>query len=270
MASRRTGGAESAVPVALVVVLTAAAITAVSYDVLAHRLVAGTDRAAELAPILSYLGVDPVYVLARSVGIAALFASMASVGCGLRAGQLRSAGRLPQGWLLAVHRQVSVLTLALTVAHAGLPYLSAFPPYGGWRTATVPFDQPVSWGTRGTVGESLGILALWLMLLVGPTYYLLGGRFRRLWMVAHRGAAAVYLLAVVHVLVLGSDVVVAGPVRAAFLIAQAPVAFLAARRLGFAGPVVRVGSGLLLGLAVLLVSAGLAGLLGAPLGGLRL
>lgn len=250
----------------LVLLLSAIAVGTVTYDVLVHRFLAGTDTASSLAAFLPYLGVDRIYVLARAAGVAALFAAAASVGCGLWTGRLRTAASAPPRWLPAAHRQASLLCLLLTGLHAAVPYLSVFPPYGGWQTAAVPFAQPYSWGTRGTVGESLGILAFWLMGALGPSYYLVRGPRRRVWGALHRAAALVYLLAVVHVLVLGSDVVGDGPVRALFVLAQAPLVALAARRFGSAGS--RLPAALFWLLAAGLSVAGVAGLAGLPLGGL--
>lgn len=261
------------VPAVLTVVVSAALVAGLDQLLLA-RVRAGTDDALRLSVILPYLGVDGSYVLARALGLTALVTAAASVLAGLHIGRRRllEAPVLPA--TATVHRVAGIVTVALVAAHATVPYLSAVPPFGGWATALAPFGQPFSWGTRATVFESLGIVAFYLLFLVGPTYYLLGRR-ARLWPALHRLSVAAYVLAVLHALFLGSDVYVAGPLRVTVVAVQVPVGILLAARL-WAGrgrrrrAVAAVSAGAVLaGSAALVVLAGL-GVAGDALGGLRL
>lgn len=203
--------------------------------ILVHRVAAGTDRAVRLAAVLTYVGVDGTYTLARALGITAMVFAYATVVLGLLPpGPNGDAVRNWPGTLHrqagTLHRQAGAVTLALVAAHAAVPYSSVVPPYGGWRTNFVPWAQPVSWGLKAASWESLGVLAFYLLVLTGPTYYLVRRR-RRAWRMVHRVAVVAYALAVAHVFLLGTDFLVAGPARLALLAAQVPLLLLVCRRL---------------------------------------
>lgn len=270
-------------------VLAGAATVCLTVDAwLSARVLAGVDAAQQLAPLYPDLGVDGLYVAARALGITALVCSALSVAAGLGAAGRRNRGLAVPGGLTRLHRQLSVLTLALAAAHAALPYASTFPPFGGWPTASIPFAQPYSWGTTATWAESAGIIAFYFMLLLGPSYYL-AGRWRGGWAIAHRLALATYLLAVTHTVLLGSDFLTRGAPRVALIGAQVPLLVLLALRFqsrgsrGAARPqtpadsrsasrvitmqVASAGMWLLAGAAMTLA---VAGALGAGLGGFPL
>jgi DMSO/TMAO reductase YedYZ heme-binding membrane subunit len=213
----------------VLVAVAAAGVTGWIDVILSNRVANGTDHAVRLAAILTYVGTDGSYTLARACGITALLCGYVSMVMGLLAGRLR-VSEAPSRWPEAIHRQAGLVTLALVTAHAVLPYTSVYPPYGGWRTSFLPFGQPVSWGIRAASWESLGILAFYLLILTGPTYYLVG-RFRRGWSVVHRLAAGIYALSVAHAFLLGTDFLVSGPARVALLAGQVPLLALVAARL---------------------------------------
>ncbi|MGH3743807.1 MAG: hypothetical protein ACRDTP_02985 [Mycobacteriales bacterium] len=223
---------------------------------LSSRAAAGTDTAQQLAPLFSYIGVGRAYVLARALGLTALLCSALAVAAGLLATRRPSP-------LRRTHRALSLVTIVLVAAHATTPYAGVFPPFGGWATATVPFAQPYSWGTTATWAESIGIIALYVMVLMGPTYYL-AGRWRHGWVVAHRLALGTYVLAVVHTLVLGSDFLVRGSLRVTLIGAQVPLLVLLARRVPH-----RASAAVWL-LALVVAGLAVAGAAGAPLGGFAL
>lgn len=212
------------------VVVVAALGTWGLYAYLVQRVGAGTDHALRLAAVLVYVGVTDAYTLARALGIVALVLAYASVVVGLDLGRRRARSRPVPALVAVAHRQTGLVTLALAVAHATVPFTALDPPYGGWRTVTVPFGQPVSWGRHAAAYESLGILALYLGLLTGPTFYLLRRR-PRAWAVVHRAAVAFYALAVAHTFLVGTDFMVQDPARVALLAAQVPVAALLAARI---------------------------------------
>jgi len=117
------------------------------------RVASGRDSALQLAPLLPYLGVDGAYVLARALGITALMFAALALSLGMAAGLSRAKQRPAPEWATRGHRQCGVLTLLLAVGHVALPYPSSFTPYGGWRTALLPFGQPFSWGVMATFAE---------------------------------------------------------------------------------------------------------------------
>ena len=221
----RTGALAGAVGVAL-----AAVVLVVFFDaVLSARVRAGSDNALRLSVLLPFVGVGSRYVLARACGLAALSTSAVALGLGLEVGTRRARGRSIATGLRRLHRYCSLAALALIVAHVVLPYTSSVTPFGGWPTAIVPFDQPYGWGARGRVFESFGIVAAYLFVLLGPTYYLLR-RHRWLWNGLHGLTAAAYGLAVLHALFLGSDLVLRSASRIALLAVQVPLTVALARR----------------------------------------
>lgn len=195
--------------------------------ILLHLVSEGRDHALRLAAVLTYVGVDGSYTLARALGMTALIFAYATLVIGL--GARRDAVDARSGWG-SLHRQAGVTTVALIAAHAAVPYTSVLPPYGGWRTNFVPWAQPVSWGVKAASWESFGIVAFYLLLLTGPTYYLVNRR-RQAWKVVHWTTVLAYGLAVAHVILLGTDFLVAGPARVALLAAQVPLLVLLCRRL---------------------------------------
>lgn len=249
------------------VALVSAALVVVFDAVLEARVRAGSDNALRLSVLLPYVGVGSRYVLARAFGLAALVLSGASVGVGLELGRRRALRRSVPGILGLVHRQLSVIAIGLVAAHVVLPYTGSVTPFGGWPTSLVPFDQPYSFGTRGTIFESFGIVAFYLLVLLGPTYYLLRGH-RRLWASMHGLTAGAYGLAVLHALFLGSDFVVGGATQVALIAAQLPLTVLLARRLWSSdSPLTRrVGAGLAVSLGASIVGVAAAGLAGGSLG----
>jgi DMSO/TMAO reductase YedYZ heme-binding membrane subunit len=242
------------------VVLVAAAITWGLDVALTHRVNAGTDNAVRLSAVLTYVGIDGSYTLARAFGLTALVLSYLAVVMPLLPGR-----PLPA----SLHRQTGIVTLALVAGHVFIPYSSSLPPYGGWRTGFVPWGQPVSWGIHAATWESFGIISFYLLIVTGPTYYLLGRR-RAGWTILHRSAVLVYALSIVHAFLLGSDFLVAGPVRVILLLAQVPVLGLLAYRLApgaeparrglrWAGAATAAaGSALVVGLGVLVATGGYA------------
>ena len=198
--------------------------------VLVARIKTGSDNAVRLAAILTYVGVDDRYALARSFGFAALIFSYAAVMLSMWTARARARGHEVASMLTMVHRQIGLVSLGLMAGHLAIPFSDIDPPYGGWRTSLLPFGQPVSWGIHAAAWESLGIVAFYLGVLSGPTYYLVRGR-PAAWMKVHRLAAAVYGLGAAHAFLLGTDFLVRGPVRVVFLFAQVPLIAMVAARL---------------------------------------
>jgi len=263
---------------ACAVVAAAGGLVAAFDATISARVSAGTDAALRLSVLYPYLGVGRAYVLARALGLTALVAAALAVALGLELGRARAGGRAPSPDAARLHRQLGLVAVALAAAHATVPYTDIDPPYGGWRTALVPFGQPSSWGLRASALESGGIVALYLMVLLGPSWYLLRRR-RRLWGAVHVLTVAVYAIAVLHALFLGSDFAIAGSARVALIAAQAPVCLVLARRIAAPGSAERAAgraalrrAGAVLALLGAAAVAGVAaaGVAGAALGGLRL
>ena len=234
VAAGRAAGARPwrpAVWVAVAVCVVAAGATADLDEALLQRVRGGSDNAVRLSAIYPYLGIDSSYTLARSFGVVSLAYSWLSLVVGLELSVRRSRSRPAPRWAGSAHRQLSLASLVLALGHATWPYTSRVPPYGGWATDLVPFGQPSSWGLGPTWWQSFGVLAVYLALLTGPTYYAFGSR-RRAWMAVHRLSFVVYGLACAHAFLLGSDFLTRGWPRVALLAAQVPVAVGLGRRVG--------------------------------------
>ncbi len=119
--------------------------------------------------------------------------------------------------VLNLHRQFNVVVVALVLLHA---LVFAF----GSRAARC-LDAFIPGHCRAAVPRlQLGVLALYLALMLGPSYYLRDRIGRRTWLIAHQFAALSYAVALWHSLALGSDVRMAGVGQHVDLGAANPVA----------------------------------------------
>jgi hypothetical protein len=126
--------------------------------------------------------------------------------------------------ILALHRQLNLVVLALVLMHALLFALGM--PGGSLLVAFVPgFSGPQS------LGYTLGVLALYLALVLGPSYYLRDRIGRRTWLVAHQLAALSYAVALWHALALGTEIRVEGAARTLTWALQIPLPALIVLRL---------------------------------------
>jgi len=178
--------------------------------------------------------------LVQASGIAALIWAYAGLLLGLligirplpsRPGRLRTerpgrarTKRPGRSVVLALHRQLNLVVLAIVLLHALLFALGM--PGGSLLVAFVP-------GASGpqSLGYTLGVLALYLALLLGPTYYLRDRIGRRTWLVAHQLAALSYAVALWHALALGTEIRVDGAARTLTWALQIPLLVLIVLRL---------------------------------------
>jgi hypothetical protein len=207
-------------------------------QLLAARVRAGSDAALRLSVLLPYLGVTAGYQLARACGFAALVLFAMSLALGLETGRDRALGR-ERPLLAVLHRQSAMLGLALVLAHGLVPLAATDPPYGGLATVVVAFHQPYFWGRRADAFDALGIVATYLLVLSGPTYYLISRR-ARLFARVHLLVALAYLAILAHVCFLGSDFLASSLARDLLIGAQVPLALELRRR--FCVPVSSAGA----------------------------
>jgi sulfoxide reductase heme-binding subunit YedZ len=154
----------------------------------------------------------------RALGIVAIVALGISVALGLAmSGRVVSRPGLPAK-LRHYHEASTLVTLALIVAHGGLLLFDSYlrPGIAG---ITVPFTlsyRPLFTG--------LGIVAAWLGVVLGLSFYARKRIGVRRWRSMHRFMIVVYLLALVHVIGAGTDA--RSPAMLAVLTAlTAPVVF---------------------------------------------
>lgn len=164
---------------------------------------------------------------------AAGFAALIWAYLGLALGLLEAGPATRWRWLplthsarVRLHRHISLLVLGLILVHA---LATVFDAMGdNVLTAFVPFQekyQPVVWSF------DLGIFALYLAVLVGPTYYARRWVGAKRWQVVHRLAGIVYLLALWHTLLIGDDVAIYSWVHPLIWLLQIPLLLLFVQRL---------------------------------------
>ncbi len=148
-------------------------------------------------------GAEPIHyvwwLVSRASGIVALVLISLSVLMGL-AMATRSVRR--PAWrraLVRLHEHVALVALAAIAVH-GAALLGDHWLKPGLRGITVPFAM--SYRPQFT---GLGIIAGYLAVLLGPSFYLRRRIGARRWRKLHRATAVVWLLSVVHTLGSGTD-----------------------------------------------------------------
>lgn len=222
---RRAAAVRSGLVVAALGVLT----TLPFYLIIAHLQAEGRSAAAiGMADMpMGDMGTYWAFPILQASGIAALIWAYLGVLLGLlESGKHPAWLRLRRAQVDRLHRQISLLVLGLILVHA---LATAFDAMGdGFLSAFVPWQQ--SWGAA-VLAYNVGIFALYLAVLVGPTYYLRRKIGPVRWRFLHRFALLVYILSVWHTLLLGLDFTYYPWVRPLTWLVQLPLLVLFARRL---------------------------------------
>lgn len=139
------------------------------------------------------------WLASRSAGIVAfiLIASAVILGLVLASGFSWRPGLKRD--LVKVHQQIALAALAAIGAHGVLLLGDSF-LHPGVTGITVPFTL-----SYRPVWTGLGILAGYLALILGPTFYLRRRIGARRWRRIHQATVVVYVLAVMHSLGSGTD-----------------------------------------------------------------
>jgi sulfoxide reductase heme-binding subunit YedZ len=169
------------------------------------------------------------WLISRASGVVALALVSLSVLMGLS----MAARAIPRpSWKRTVarlHEHVALTALAAVALH-GVSLLGDSWLKPGLTGIAIPFAVPYRPGFTGA-----GIVAGYLMMLVGPSFYLRrrigAGRWRKL----HRVSAAIWILSVVHTLGAGSDATALW-LRAMVFAPVAPIAYMLVLRLGRDAP----------------------------------
>jgi methionine sulfoxide reductase heme-binding subunit len=211
------------VPDAAVAVL----LTGAVLGILVLRVHAGVDAALVEMPAMAHAGVW-AYTTSQAFGFASLAWSWLTILLGLSLPARLWQGRPRTRQVVErLHRSTSLTVLGLLLAHAvllvwdgmGDTPLSVLVPYTGSYAA-------------GRFPTALGIIALYLAVLVGPSFYLRHRLGRRLWRITHRYVMpAVYALGVWHTFLYGSDVKAGTPLFVTLWAIQVPIAVLFGLRL---------------------------------------
>jgi sulfoxide reductase heme-binding subunit YedZ len=139
------------------------------------------------------------WLVSRASGIVALVLISLSVILGLAMAAKVLSGPGRKRWAVRMHEHMAVTSLVAIGIH-GLALLGDKWLAPGVVGITVPFAlhyRPVFTG--------LGIIAGYLTVLLGPSFYLRRRIGARRWRSLHRATVLVWLLAVVHALGAGSD-----------------------------------------------------------------
>jgi sulfoxide reductase heme-binding subunit YedZ len=137
------------------------------------------------------------WLLSRAAGIVALLAMTAAVICGLLLAN-RLAGRKVR-LVAALHQHLSLAALVAMVVHGeallGDPWLKP-----GLTGLMLPFSMAYR-----PLWTGLGIIAGWVAVVLGLSYYVRRHFGPRRWRQLHRFIAVAWVLAVVHTLGAGTD-----------------------------------------------------------------
>jgi sulfoxide reductase heme-binding subunit YedZ len=137
------------------------------------------------------------WITSRAAGTAALVLS----GLGVSVGLLLS-GRFVRGRgadLKPLHEALSLATIAALVVH-GLSLVGDRYLHPSLLDVTVPLAGSYRMGWT-----SLGIVAAWALILLGPSYYVRRAIGRKRWVKLHRFTAVAWIAGIVHALGEGTD-----------------------------------------------------------------
>ena len=137
------------------------------------------------------------WITSRAAGTAALFLSSLGVSVGLM-----MSGRFVKGKgadLRPLHEALSLATIAALAVH-GLSLIGDKFVHLSLVDVVVPFA-----GSYKTAWTSLGIIAAWMLVLLGPSYYARRVIGQRRWVKLHRFTAVAWVAGIVHAIGEGSD-----------------------------------------------------------------
>jgi sulfoxide reductase heme-binding subunit YedZ len=167
------------------------------------------------------LGEHFFWITSRAAGVVALIAASLAVSLGLMMGGRLGSGRKPD--LRVTHEALSLATLGALAVHA-LALLGDTYMKPGLADLTLPF---VSGYQR--VWTTAGIVAGWILILLGVSYYFRGRIGPARWRSLHRFTALGWLLGVVHSVGEGTDASAAWFLVAAAAVVLPASALLVAR-----------------------------------------
>ena len=201
------------------------------FTVMAARVHAGVDPALREMPMMMRSGGIWPYTMSQAVGWAALSWSWLTILLGLGLPVLGRRGH-PRAREIAerLHRSTSLTVVGLMIAHAVLLIWDRM----GDTLVAVLVPWTTSYGP-GLFPQALGIVSFYCAVLLGLSFYLRDRLGWRTWQVLHRYfIPLVYILAVWHTFLYGSDVRTHNALWVAVWMLQIPVAAAFVVRLRFA------------------------------------
>lgn len=219
----------------------ALALAGIIFAILFLRVRSGRDPALAEMPSMGRNGGVWPYTASQALGFAALLWSWATILLGLSLPVLRRRGTAHmRDRIERLHRSTSLTVIGLVLVHA---LLLVFDRMGDTLlTVLVPWTSSY---VPGRFPQSLGIVSFYLALAIGPSFYFRDRLGPRTWLVLHRWLIpAVYVLAVWHTFLYGSDMGRESPLWFAVWAFQIPVVAAFVARLAYArGPTSTVAPG---------------------------
>ena len=195
-------------------------LSGVVFAILAARIRAGVDPALLEMPRMMRTGGIWPYTASQAVGWAALLWSWITILFGVSLPVWSRTRRLGIREIAErLHRSTSLTVVGLIVIHAVLLIWDRMGDNLGtvfvpWMTHYLP----------GRFPQALGIISFYLAVLVGPSFYLRDRFGPRTWRLLHRYIIpAVYMLAVWHTFLYGSDVRLHNPLWTVLWALQVPI-----------------------------------------------
>ena len=148
---------------------------------------------------LAVVGGSTLWFLSRATGIVAFVLLTVTVVLGIVTSLRWQTRTIPRFVIEYVHRNVTVLVLALIVIHVATVVVDGFAPIG-WIAAVIPFTSPYR-----PIWLSLGALGFDLLLAVAVTSWLRHRVGFRVWRFLHWSAYASWLVVLVHAFGTGTD-----------------------------------------------------------------
>jgi sulfoxide reductase heme-binding subunit YedZ len=140
---------------------------------------------------------DVLWVTSRAAGVTALLLSSGAVAVGLTMGGKLVRGKGPD--LRAIHESLALATLLALVVHVtSLLFDTYFHP--SIADLTIPFAMNYK-----VPFMAAGIIAGWMLMLLGLSYYFRTQIGNARWKKLHRFTALAWLLGIVHTLGEGTD-----------------------------------------------------------------
>jgi methionine sulfoxide reductase heme-binding subunit len=139
------------------------------------------------------------WLVSRASGIVALVLISLSVLMGLAMAARAIHRPAIKRAVARLHEHIALIAILAIVIH-GLALLGDHWLNPGWRGITVPFALSYRPAFTG-----LGIIAGYLTVLLGPSFYLRRRLGTKRWRALHRGTVVIWIVAVVHALGAGSD-----------------------------------------------------------------
>jgi sulfoxide reductase heme-binding subunit YedZ len=149
------------------------------------------------AALAAATGPHLLWITSRAAGTAALFLSSAGVCVGLLLSGRFVRGRGAE--LRPLHEALSLATIAALLVH-GLSLLGDKYLHPSLVDIAVPFA-----GSYKTGWTSLGIIAAWALILLGPSYYVRRVIGQKRWVKLHRFTAIAWIAGIIHALGEGTD-----------------------------------------------------------------